>query len=114
MSADAGVAGDAVPVDLTDDRDVRALTECMAAYEQAPGVYGVLNADGEKYIVDASTGVCTCPDAGYNLGPDECCKHARRVAFRTGDREVPAWIDVNGVGDLLADHLDLDGQEADR
>ena len=48
MSADAGVAGDAVPVDLTDDWDVRALTECMAAYEQAPGVYGVLNADAGR------------------------------------------------------------------
>ncbi len=94
------------PTEL-DDRDVRALTECMAVLDGDGEVYTVIgeNAGGE-YQVDARGGRCTCPDAEYRLDDDERCKHERRVEFATGRRAVPEWVDDDAVDEHLGEHVD--------
>ena len=82
------------------DRTVRALTDYLLVVEDAPGLFRVYGEDGDEYTVDAETGACTCPDAEYR-DPDGGCKHVRRVAFHTGERAVPAWVDRDAVDPLL-------------
>jgi len=86
-----------------DDRDVRALTEYMTVLGGDGDVFTVVgeNENGE-YQVDARKGRCTCPDHEYR---NARCKHIRRVAFATGDRAIPAWIDTDSVDDQLGDHV---------
>ena len=43
-----------------------------------------------RSTVDVRSGACECPDASYNLGDDELCKHARRARFALGRDAVPA------------------------
>lgn len=92
-----------------DQRDVRALTECMTALPLGGDVYSVTTQSGSEYRVDALKGRCTCPDAEYNLPTDDGrkrCKHAARVAFATGERPIPAWVDANEVDSQLGEHLE--------
>ncbi|WP_254538733.1 hypothetical protein [Halomarina litorea] len=96
---------------MTDPRDVRAMNELLAVYEQAPGLYSVYSEEGTEYTVDAETGACTCPDAEYNQ-PDGGCKHARRVALWRGDEALPGWVNLDAVDPLLVDHLGLEKQQA--
>jgi hypothetical protein len=93
-----------------DARDVRALTECMSTLPEGGDVYTVVGENGGTYTVDRRVrGRCTCPDAQYNLPTDdgrERCKHEARVAYATGDRPVPAWIDTDAVDAQLGEHVD--------
>lgn len=89
-----------------DQRDVRALTEYLAICEDGPGMYLVMNTDGDAYTVDTESGACTCPDAQHNLRPGETCKHARRVAYETGAKAIPAWCDRSAIDPLLLRNLD--------
>jgi len=89
--------------DGIDERDERALTECMTVLPEAPDIYTVVgeNQNGE-YTVDARFGVCTCADYEYRT-PAGGCKHVRRVAFATGERPIPAGVDVDPQ---LGEHVD--------
>lgn len=88
-------------------RDIRALTECMSVLPDGGDVYTVVGQNGGTYTVDARKGRCTCPDYNHNLPTDdgrERCKHAARVAYATGDRAVPAWVDTDDVDAQLGEH----------
>jgi hypothetical protein len=93
-------------------REARALTEYMTVLDDvdeardAPGLYRVVGQHGSTYTVDARSGACTCPDATHRLAPDERCKHAARVAFATGERAIPAWVDRDDVDPDLGAHVD--------
>lgn len=95
---------DASRVDL-DQRDVRALTELLTVVPDAPGLYLVVSESENTYRVDTREGRCDCPDAQHNLGPDEQCKHERRVAFETGVRAVPAWVNRDELPHDFAEHI---------
>lgn len=86
--------------DLT-ARDVRALTEYMSVLPDGGDVFTVVS-EGPTYAVAAREGRCTCPDHQYR---EERCKHLRRVAFATGDRPVPAHVDVAAVDPDLGEHV---------
>ncbi len=87
-----------------EERDVRALTEYMAVLPEGGDIYTVVgqNENGE-YRVDAREGRCTCPDHEYR---EVRCKHIRRIAFATGERVVPAWVDANEVDAQLGEHVE--------
>lgn len=92
-----------------DQRDVRALTEYMTTLPLGGDVYSVTTQSGSEYRVDALKGRCTCPDAEYNLPTDDGrkrCKHAARVAFATGERPIPAWVDADEVDAQLGEHVE--------
>ena len=88
-------------------RDVRALTEVLTVLPDQPEVAGadelylVVSESGSEYTVDARDESCTCPDAVHR---DATCKHLRRVAFATGARAVPAWVDAADVDVGLGEH----------
>lgn len=92
-----------------DKRDARALTEYMTALDDvdrargAPGLYEVVSASGSSYLVDTQLGSCECWDDRTTAGP---CKHRRRVAFATGEREIPGWVDDDAVDEQLGLHID--------
>jgi len=96
--------------DCTDleKRTVRALTEYMTVLPRDGGIYSVTTESGSEYRVDAVEGRCTCPDQQYNLDDDESCKHVRRVAFATGDRPIPHWVNTDAVDSQLGHHVDSD------
>jgi hypothetical protein len=50
---------------------------------EATGKYDVEKASGSSYVVSVNDddADCTCADNRFNLGDDEKCKHARRVAL---------------------------------
>jgi hypothetical protein len=89
------------------DRDVRALTECMAVLPEGDGLFTVVgeNAGGEYNVDTRGVPTCTCDDFMYR-DPDNGCKHIRRVTFATGDRAIPAWVATEGVDDQLGEHVD--------
>ena len=96
---------DTTEVEGTDleSRDARALTEYMTVLAEGGDIYTVVGQNGGTYTVDAREGRCTCPDAEYR---DATCKHQRRVAFATGERSVPAWVDTDAVDPQLGEHVD--------
>lgn len=98
-------------VDGTSKRDIRALTEPIVVVERKkePGLFDVYNAEGDRYLVDGDTGACTCKDAEYNQ-PENGCKHTRRVALWTGEREIPEWVNVDGLDYHLRRHLAEEGR----
>jgi hypothetical protein len=78
-------------------RDVKALSEHMVVLDElapapadAPGLFHVTAESGRSYVVDAREESCTCADHRYR---ETRCKHLRRVAFETGARDLPAWVD---------------------
>lgn len=92
-----------------DDRDARALTEYLTVLDDvgrardADDLFLVVSGSGSEYLVDARHGSCECPDARHR---DVECKHQKRVAFATGRRSVPAWIETDAVDDQLGEHVD--------
>jgi len=91
-------------VDL-DTRDIRALTEAVIVLpprlappeaDVGPGMYYV-QTDAEWYVVEPGLEACTCSDAKYR-SPEGGCKHVRRVRFETGERDLPSWIETDGLG----------------
>jgi len=103
-------------IDL-DDRDVRALTEYLTVLEdvgRARGgedLYLVVSQSGSEYLVDTRLDACECADAEYR-DPDSGCKHARRVAFATGAREIPAGVDRDALDDQLGLHVSGEPRQA--
>jgi hypothetical protein len=92
--------------DTLDERDVRALTECMTV---SPDIGQARNTEdfvvvttesGHSYTVDLRHGMCGCPDAEHR-DPEGGCKHVRRAEFATGRRPLPAWISLDAVDDQL-------------
>lgn len=82
-----------------DDRTHRALTECMTVLEDGPDLYTVVSESGSEYNVDAREKRCTCPDHKHR---EAICKHIRRVAYATGEKEVP---NITGIDPLLGEHV---------
>jgi len=98
-----------------DRRDADALTRTMtvlddvdAGDDELPDVAGardrylVVSDSGREYVVDARRGRCSCPDHEYR---NTRCIHLRRVAFATGERELPNWADDDAVDDALGQHV---------
>lgn len=117
-AVDADVGPDAPAVrDLT-DREARALTEHLVVLpprlapglDERAGLYHVTGESGASYVVDPALGSCTCPDAKYRVAKDEACKHAARVQFERGERDVPAWVDTDDVAHFRA-FVDVDDSE---
>lgn len=94
------------PTDLP-KRAVRALTEKMTVLPDTGRVKGaddlflVVSESGSEYLVDTREGRCDCPDAQYNLEPEERCKHERRVRYATGETPIPAWTDTDAIDSHL-------------
>ncbi len=93
-----------------DRRDADALTRYMTVLDEhdervrgADDLYLVVSDSGRTYLVDARGGACECPDARYR-GVE--CIHRRRVAFATGERPIPAWIDLDRVDDRIGEHVE--------
>ena len=98
-----------------DARDVRALTEYMTVLPNGGDVYTVVGQNGGTYTVDARKGRCTCPTTSTTCPTDDGrkrCKHATRVAYATGERSVPAWIDTDAVDEQLGEHVNASPQVA--
>ncbi len=91
-----------------DERDARALVECMTVLEDTPavrdadGLYEVVSGSGRSYTVDVYERACSCPDACYN---DHACKHVRRVQFACGMRPIPGWIDRDAPDGHLGEQV---------
>jgi len=86
-----------------DERDARALTECMTTVPtDAPDMFEVTSASGSAYVVDARAGSCTCPDAEYR---NVRCKHIRRARFAAEMRPIPRWVEADAVDDQLGDQV---------
>lgn len=83
---------DAPDADLA-PRDVRAATQPMDLVRDAPDLFLVYH-DGSEYVVDPTAPACTCADWEHRE-PAGGCKHARRVRFATGAREVPPALDAD-------------------
>jgi hypothetical protein len=98
-----------------DERAARALTQFLTVLDDigrargAPDLYMVVSESGNEYLVDARHGACECPDAEYR---DVTCKHQHRVAFATGRREIPDWVDADAVDPQLGIHVPDVGGEA--
>jgi hypothetical protein len=92
-----------------DDRDARALTEYMTVLPQGGDIYTVVGQNGGSYRVDSLEERCTCADHEHR---DARCKHLRRVAFATGDRAIPGWVDFGAVDEWLGEHCDGEIQVA--
>lgn len=95
--------------DDEDELDRRALTQYLTVLEDvgrvrgADDLYLVVSQSGREYLVDHRDGVCECPDHRYR---GRRCKHVRRVAFATGARPIPDWVDPSEVDDRLGEHVD--------
>lgn len=93
------------PAQIT--RLARGLTEHLLVDDVTPetdetGLAHVYSTEGEQYVVDVETGVCSCPDAG------ERCKHTYRVEVALGRRSLPQWAELEAVDDRLRESLGLD------
>jgi hypothetical protein len=99
-----------LPTDLP-KRAVRALTEKMTVLDDegrargADGLYIVVSASGNSYLVDVIDGACECPDARHR-DPQGGCKHQRRVEYAIGETRIPCWVEPDAVDDLLATAVD--------
>jgi hypothetical protein len=97
--------------DVLDERDAAALTEYMTVVadsprtQGAPGLYVVVSGSGRSYLVDADGGACECDDSLYRA-PKGGCKHARKVAYSTGRKPIPAWVDQAAIDPKLGEHTD--------
>lgn len=67
------------------------------------GEYVVVSQSGSQYDVDVLTETCTCPDHEHRQNR---CKHLRAVAFASGRREIPAWVDRDAIENTLGDHIE--------
>lgn len=93
--------------DTLTDRDRRALEQYLTVLDRVGRVRGaddlflVVSESGSEYIVDLREGACECDDHQYR---GIKCKHARRVEFATGRRQIPAAADID-IDDQLGDHV---------
>ena len=101
---------DLTQLESIDTRDARALTQYLTVLDDvgrarhAPELYLVVSESGSEYLVDTrGEGACECADHRHR---DARCKHLRRVAFATGEREIPPWVDTEALDEQLGDHLD--------
>jgi len=91
------------------DRTQDALTEVMSVLDDiglargAPDLYLVVSSSGSEYLVDTREGTCECPDDEYR---EITCKHRRRVAFATGERPIPGWVQRDRLDDHFGEHVD--------
>ncbi|OVE83179.1 hypothetical protein [Natronolimnobius baerhuensis] len=90
-----------------DGVDRRALTQYLTVLEDqgrvrdCPGQYLVVSQSGSEYLIDARLEACECPDHEFR---DRECKHLKRVAYATGQREIPPIVDRGDVDDQLGEH----------
>lgn len=93
-------------IDL-EQRDVRALTECMSVLEPfadaSPSEYLIVSESGSEYHVDVLVGTCDCPDHEHRGAH---CKHLRAAEFASGRREIPEWVDHSAIENTLGEHID--------
>jgi hypothetical protein len=70
-------------------------------------IVSVESHSGKSYTVDVREGRCDCPDAQYNLGDNQRCKHQIRAEIALGRSPVPVraaeTVDVDPV---LGAHTD--------
>jgi PGF-CTERM protein len=98
------------------NRTVRALTEVMTVLDSigrarnADDLFLVNSGSGSEYLVDTRTGSCECKWKQYNPGKE--CKHQKRVAFATGERPIPQWVDDDALDDQFGLHVDGDPRKA--
>lgn len=94
------------------DALLRALREPMLVYEDHPRARGdhevVVYNEAREYTVNVDVGHCTCPAQQYHHGPSEPCKHRLRVQLARGEREIPAWVNLEAVDDQLRRRLEGD------
>lgn len=92
--------GSVEQLEQLEQRDIRALTQYLPVLDDidraagVDGLYLVVSQSGNSYLVDAREDTCECPDHQYRRVR---CKHLRRVAFATGERSIPGWVDQEGV-----------------
>ena len=93
-----------------DPRDVRALTQYLTVLDDvgrardASELYVVVSESGSEYLVDTrGEGACECADHRHRGAR---CKHQRRVAFATGERPIPSWVDTEAVDEQLGAHVE--------
>jgi hypothetical protein len=86
-----------------DDRDRRALIECMSVIPKGGDVFEVHGENDGSYRVDTRQDRCTCPDHEHR---GTHCKHLRRACFASGQRPIPPQIDSDEIDDLLGEHCD--------
>ena len=114
-------------LDASERRTVRARTEPMLVVPQtddegaAIGLYYVYSTSGRQYVVDIETRrACTCPDMEHN-GPENGCKHRKRVGMMIEETSLPApgtdteeyWHALDALLDRVADELDDLRERAD-
>jgi len=98
------------------NRTVRALTEVMTVLDSigqarnADDLFLVNSGSGSEYLVDTRTESCECKWKQYN--PDKECKHQKRVAFATGERPIPQWVDDDALDDQFGLHVDGEPRKA--
>jgi hypothetical protein len=108
---------DLTQLESIDTRDARALTQYLTVLDDvgrargAPELYLVVSESGSEYLVDTrgEEGACECADHRHRGAQ---CKHLRRVAFATGEREIPPWVDTDALDEQLAEHVDATPQLA--
>jgi hypothetical protein len=107
---------DLTQLESIDTRDARALTQYLTVLDDvgrvrhAPELYLVVSESGSEYLVDTrGEGACECADHRHRGAR---CKHLRRVAFATGEREIPPWVDTDALDEQLAEHVDATPQLA--
>jgi hypothetical protein len=96
-----------MPSDATapTDRQVRALAprEHLLVVPDDPATFGpdewAVYSGEERYHVRPALGQCDCPDAQYNCGPEECCKHVWRARFERDG--LPWWADGDAVCEMF-------------
>jgi len=98
------------------NRTVRALTEVMTVLDSigrarnAADLFLVNSGSGSEYLVDTRTGSCECKWKQFN--PGEECKHQKRVAFATGERPIPQWVDDDALDYQFGLHVDGEPRKA--
>ena len=92
--------------DLTDD-EARALGERMVVVEGDPACWNdtevAVYSGDTREAVNYVRGWCECPSDQCHEGPR---KHRERMAFATGRKEIPAWVDRDVIDPLLLRRLD--------
>lgn len=79
-------------------RTERALREgILVTRAPADDRYFVYGESGKKYIVNAATGECSCPDY-QRREPEGGCKHVRRTRLETGRTAVPDGVTPESPG----------------
>lgn len=102
--------------DQRNELDERALTEYLTVLDDigrargAPDLFLVVSQSGKEWLVDVDLERCDCPDYRYR---GRRCKHLRRVAFATGERPIPSWIDREALDECLGEHIDNGGPRFD-